>query len=103
MLKQYGVGATLTLIGHKIPPQVTVIARLTGIQRLFKCIQHEVRGHRRTDPPADDAASKHVDHERHVQPALPRRYVGEVRHPKLIRPVGLELPVVIRLEFPDRI
>lgn len=47
----------------------------------------------RTDAPTDDATGKHVDHERHVQPTLPRRDIGEVGPPKLIRPLSLELPI----------
>ncbi len=73
--------------------QGPVVARLAHVQRLFKCIKNEVRGHRRTDARATDATGEHIDHERHVQPALPCRDIGEKRNPKLIRPVSLELPV----------
>lgn len=73
--------------------QSPIVARLARVQRLFKRIQNEVRAHRRTDAPTDDATGKHVDHERHVQPTLPRRDIGEVGHPKLIRPLSLELAI----------
>lgn len=73
--------------------QSPVVARLARVQRLFKRIQNEVRAHRRTDAPTDDAAGKHVDHERRVQPTLPCRDIGEVRHSKLIWPLSLEPPV----------
>ncbi len=53
--------------------QGSVIARAPRVKRLFKCIQNEVRGHRGADAPADNTASEHVDHEGHIQPALPRR------------------------------
>ncbi len=58
--------------------QSPVLARLASIQRLLKRIQNKVRGHRRTDAPANDATGEHVDYERHVQPALPGRDVGEI-------------------------
>ena len=37
--------------------------------------------------------SKHADDKGHVQPALPGRHVGKVRHPQLIRTIRLELPI----------
>ncbi len=73
--------------------QRPVAARLAGIQRLFKRIEYEVGAHRPTHPPANDAPRKHVDDERHLQPALPRRNVGEIGNPKLIRPVGRKLAI----------
>lgn len=73
--------------------QSPVLVRLAGIQRLFKCIQNKVRGHRRADAPANNTAGEHVDHECHVQPALPCRDIRKIRHPELIRSVSLELPV----------
>ena len=38
------------------------------------------------DAPADDAPREDVDDEGHVDEAAPRRHVGQVRHPELIRP-----------------
>src|SRR5690606_14336445 len=55
--------------------------------------EHEVRGHGAADPPADDTSGKHIDDEGYVKPALPGRHIREVRHPELVRPVGLELPI----------
>jgi hypothetical protein len=49
--------------------------------------------HRAALAPADDAPAEHVHHERHVDPALPGRDIGEVRDPELVRPLGTELPV----------
>ena len=43
--------------------------------------------------PADDASGEHVDHERHIEPALSRRNIREIRNPQLGRPVSLELTV----------
>lgn len=73
--------------------QRPVVARLAGVQRLFKRIEHEVGAHGTTHPPANDAPRKHVDDERHVQPALPHRNVGEIGNPELIRPVGRKLAI----------
>ncbi|EAA20200.1 hypothetical protein, partial [Plasmodium yoelii yoelii] len=67
--------------------------RLPGVQGLLQCVQDEVGPHRMTDPPAHNAPGKHVNHEGHIQPALPGRDVGEVRHPQLIGTIHLELPV----------
>jgi hypothetical protein len=47
------------------------------VKRLFKRIQNEVHGHRLAGAPANDAPSEYVNHERDVQPALPRQDVGE--------------------------
>src|SRR5919202_1439961 len=44
-------------------------------------------------PPADDAPSKGVDHERDIDETGPGRDVAEVRDPQRIRPRRLELPV----------
>jgi hypothetical protein len=69
-------------------------ARLAkGLQRLLEDIQHEVGGHGLTDAPAHDAPDDHVVHKGHVQPALPGRDRGEVRHPELVGTIGLELPI----------
>ena len=57
------------------------------IQDLLQGIEHEVRAHGAAHPPAHDAPGVHVDHEGHVQPALPGRDVGEVRDPQLVRPI----------------
>ncbi len=63
------------------------------VQRLLQRVEHEVGLHRTADPPADDAPREDIDDEGHVHEALPGRDVGEVRHPKLVRPVSLEVPV----------
>jgi len=44
-------------------------------------------------PHRHDAPSEHVDHEGHVQPALPGGHVCEVRDPQLVGPLRAELPV----------
>ena len=51
--------------------QCAITLGLPGIQRLLQGIQNEVRVHGGTDPPAHDAPGIHIDHEGHVQPALP--------------------------------
>ena len=49
--------------------------------------------HATADPPAHDAASKDVDDEGDIDPALPGRDLGDVRYPELIGTLGLELAV----------
>ena len=48
---------------------------------------------RATDPPADNAASIGVDHERHVDEARPGGDISKVRDPKHVRARRLELAV----------
>ena len=57
------------------------VSGLASVERLFQCIEHEVRGHAATDSPAHDTPGEHVNDEGHIQPALPGRDVGEVRAP----------------------
>jgi hypothetical protein len=71
----------------------TVALWLARIQRLLQRVEHEVGVHRAADAPAHDGPRVHVDHEGHVDEALPGRHIGEVRDPQLIRPLGQELPV----------
>ena len=80
---------TLVAVVH----QGAVTLAPTRVQRLLQGIEDEVGLHRTADPPTDDAPREDIDHEGHVHEALPGRDVGEVRHPQLVRPIGLELPV----------
>ena len=63
--------------------QRSVIARPVSVPGLFCCVYNEGRSHRRANRPADDGSGEHVDHERHMEPALPRRNVREIRNPQL--------------------
>jgi hypothetical protein len=63
------------------------------IESLLQRIQHKVRAHGRADAPTPKPAREHIDHKRDIQPALPGRDVGKVRHPQLIRPIRPELLV----------
>lgn len=67
--------------------------RLTRIQRLFQCIEHEIGSHRAAHAPADDAPGKNVDYEGDVDETLPRQDIGEIADPQLVRPLSLELAV----------
>ena len=71
--------------------QGIVALRLPGVERLFQGIEHEVRVHGTADPPAHDAPGKHINDEGDIEPALPGRDVGEVRHPELVGTIRLEL------------
>jgi hypothetical protein len=51
--------------------QGAIALGLPGMERLLQGILNEVRVHETADPPAHDAPRVHVDHEGHVQPALP--------------------------------
>ena len=62
-------------------------------QRLRQRVQDQFGVHRARHAPADDAAGEDIDHEGRVDEAGPGRRIGEVGHPQLIRPAGLELPV----------
>src|SRR5690606_42005212 len=69
------------------------LAGLAGVQGLLQGIEHEVRAHARAHPPAHDAPREHVDHEGHIQPALPGRDVCEVAHPQLVWALRIELAI----------
>lgn len=73
--------------------QALLAGGLPGVERLLQRIKHEVRGHAPADAPADDTAGEHIHDEGDIQPALPSRDIGEIRHPKLIGAIGLELPI----------
>src|SRR5664279_2570409 len=87
--------------------QAAVPLWLTRPERLFQGVEYEVRSHRTADPPAHDAPGEHIDHEGHVQPALPSRHIGEIRNPQLVRSLGPELAMDViqrtgRLVVTDR-
>ena len=52
--------------------------------RLFQSVQRQVVPWRVGDPPADDAAGEHIDHEGDVDEAAPRGHIGQIRDPQLI-------------------
>ena len=66
----------------------TVRCQASGGQSSTKSVRMEL-----TDPPAHDAPGEHINDEGHVQPTLPGRNIGEVRHPQLIGSISLELPI----------
>src|SRR3546814_6416913 len=70
--------------------QAIGLRRLTVIQRLLQGIEHEVGMHGTADAPAHNAKSKHVNDERPIQPALPGRYIGEIRKPQMYGAVHLK-------------
>src|SRR5690606_1480537 len=85
--------------GHVLRPAVAMVGqaavafRTPGIQRLFQCIEHEVGAHGIADAPTDNSAREDIDDKGDVQPSLPGRDVGEVRHPQLVRSIRTELPI----------
>ena len=72
------------------------------VQGLLQRVQHEVGAGGRRDPPADDAACEHVDHEGHEDEAGPGRDVGEVAHPQRVGPIRHELAVDLVLRARSR-
>jgi hypothetical protein len=73
--------------------QLAIALGAPRIQRLLQRVEHEVGLHGTADPPAHDATREHIDDEGDVHEALPSRHVGEVRHPQLVRSLGVEVPV----------
>jgi len=72
---------------------IAVMDDLVGLALLDGHVQraeHQISRHALADGPADDAAAPDVQHHRQIQEARPRRNVGHVRHPELVRPVGDE-------------
>ena len=70
-----------------------VTLRLAIKQSLLQCIQHEVSAHGAAHAPTHNTPRIHIDDERNEQPALPRGHVREVRHPQLVGPIRIELPI----------
>jgi len=64
-----------------------------GLDGLVQGIEHESRGGRAADLPADDAPGEGIDDEGDVGEARRGRHIGEVRQPQFIGTVGRELPV----------
>jgi hypothetical protein len=63
------------------------------MKRLLQGIENEAGVSRAADPPADNAASIGVDHERHIDEARPGGDICEVRDPEHVRTRRLELAV----------
>ncbi len=95
-----GLGQSFAVLyGHVLRAPVTVMnqriitLRLSVIQGLFQRVQNEVCPHGTALSPAHYPARVDVNDKGHVLPALPGRYIGEIRNPQLVGPIRLELPV----------
>ena len=64
----------------------------TLVECLLERIERQVAAQRVRCPPADNPSRERVDQERHVHEPAPRRDVGQVGDPKLVRPCRPELP-----------
>ena len=73
--------------------EAAAMNRPTIMQRLLERVEHEARMRRARGAPADDPPSEGVDHESHIDEALPSFNIGKIRHPQGIRPFGAELAV----------
>jgi hypothetical protein len=67
--------------------------RLSVVQSLLQRIENKVCPHGAALTPSHNPTCIHVNHKGHLLPALPRGNVREVRHPQLIGPCRLELPI----------
>jgi hypothetical protein len=67
--------------------------RTTDIQRLFQRIEHKVCASRAGHASANDTPGEYADGKGHIDEALPRADVGEVRHPERIGLLSAELAV----------
>ena len=63
------------------------------MERLLESIQRKIASKRARHTPAHDPSREDVGDEGHVDEARPRGDVGEIRHPKLIRTIGGEVPL----------
>jgi hypothetical protein len=63
------------------------------VQGLLQRIENEVRALGLSGSPAHNASRIGIDLEGHIPLALPVRDISEVLHPRLVRPVRLELPL----------
>ena len=69
------------------------LGRPAIVERLLQSIQDKAGVSGARHPPAHDAASEGVEDEGHIDEALPRRDIGEIRDPQGIRTRCLELPI----------
>ena len=67
------------------------VAEIATPQRHLERIEDEVGAEVVGELPADDHPRVNVEDERDVQPALPRRHVGDVGEPQLVRSLGDEV------------
>jgi hypothetical protein len=67
--------------------------RLSRMQSLLQCIQHQLRVHRAADSPTHDPAGKDVDDEGDVHEARPGGDEREIRDPQLVGSRGREAPL----------
>ena len=63
---------------------------LAPVDRHVERVDHKFFAHVVRHCPADDATAEDVEHDGKIQEAAPRRYVGDVSDPQLIRSVGGE-------------
>ena len=61
-------------------------------RRHLQRVEDQVGLQRRAHGPAHDPATEHVEHNREVEEGRPRRHVGDVGHPELIRRRRPEVP-----------
>ena len=73
--------------------EAAAIKMPSGVKRLFKRIKNEAGMRCAADPPADNAAGKHIDHEGDIDKSAPGRNISEVRDPEHVRRVGLEVAI----------
>jgi hypothetical protein len=73
--------------------QAAAANRAAIVERLLEGVEDEAGAGRGGNTPADNAAGEGIDDEGRVEEALPGRNVGEVGHPKRVRPWCLELAV----------
>lgn len=63
------------------------------MQGLFEGVEDEARMRRPADPPADDAAREHIDHEGDIDEPGPGRNISEIRDPQHVRRFSFEIAV----------
>jgi hypothetical protein len=55
------------------------------VERLLERVERQITAQRTRHPPANDPAGEHVDHERDVREAPPRRHVRQIGDPQFVR------------------
>lgn len=76
--KPIGTANADVLLPCQMVNERPIVVGLARAKCLFHGVQNKVRGHRSADAPANNTAGEYVDHEGHVQPALPGRNIGEI-------------------------
>ena len=69
------------------------VFRTAAVERHVERVKHELCAQMIGHRPTDDTAAVHIQHDSEKQKAAPRRDVGDIRNPELVRSAGCEVAI----------